>query len=358
MRKALLTLKGYSFDEKSRRYFDRGYENFLYGLMLYNDKQSPASIRTCDAVGIDDEKNETQNIPLSVFCRLARSGEPNAPYDLWLYQNIILDKANSFEQFLFECLRKALHICSSLNYTPDNYNEAVKKYTSVPSIFSQIYFATLEANNYRNASLKEQLGMPPLMNYVRVKEQWEIELEHLIDEELIFQKMLVPKKQKANADERDRIAYYLHFYKNDKDEHESQTRHNPDITLKLQHSKNGGLSWSKGKEITIKAFEENKFTCMDATDLAVSQMVEHEFFRNRPYLKGPEVAYELIGCDRVFDADTEEPLEIQKGIVQLSIEHKNNTYTAVTNVRDIVGDKKVSAPGCDHLSSKRCRAGL
>ncbi len=343
MRKALLTLKGYSYDEKSRRYFDRGYENFLYGLMLYHDKQSPASIRTCDAVTGDDEKNYTRNCFLAIFCALARTSNPNYDHFRWLFQSRISAHATEFEKFLFECLRNGLHIEKAATYISKDYIEAVKKYESIPSIFSQIYFATVEANNPHNASLKERLGMDPLMNYVRVKEEWEIELEHLIDEELAFQKNNAPQKNKASGEERDRIAYYLYFYEDDKDstkEYGSLIRYNPEISLKLQHSKNGGATWSKGKEISIKAFEENKFPCMDVVDLAISKMVKHESVRNKPFLRGPEIAYELVGCDRVFDADTEEALEIQKGEVQLSIEHHDNTYTAITNVREIVKDKK------------------
>ena len=108
-----------------------------------------------------------------------------------------------------------------------------------------------------------------------------------------------------------------------------------DVQPKLQKSKDGGLTWSKGRNIALKSFEGSRYGYMTAQDRAVARMVQsysYGWYGEVSYeLSGIGVVAALAGCQSVFDAFTEQRIDIVEESLQLSVDTCPNGYTVRSN---------------------------
>lgn len=157
-----------------------------------------------------------------------------------------------------------------------------------------------------------------LLPVVKRKAQWELIIDQLM-------KMNTPRSSspRQTQAEVERVAYMVNTY-------------HYDVQPKLQKSKDGGITWSKGRNIALKSFKSGGETCMTPQDHRVAshvKMYEYGWYGNVSYeLGGPKVIAALVGCPNVFSAQTDEHLDIVEEPLQLTVQPHGNGFTVKSNV--------------------------
>ena len=171
-------------------------------------------------------------------------------------------------------------------------------------------------------SLKDQTGLSTsLMPKVKRLEPWELALDKLLK----LHKPATAKtaKEPAPQMEVERVAYMvnLHCY---------------EVQPKLQKSKDGGLTWSKGRNIALSSFENSRMGYMTAQDRAVARMVEsysYGWYGQVSYsLQGFNVIAALAGCQSVFDFHTGQRIDIVEEQLQITAQPCPNGFSVQSNV--------------------------
>ena len=165
--------------------------------------------------------------------------------------------------------------------------------------------------------LKEQTGIAgPLLPVVRKKQRWELIIDQVM-------KMNTPKTGTTQHDELYRVAYTvdLSYY---------------NVQPKLQKSKDGGITWSKGRNISLKTFKSGGEKCMTPQDHRVATLVkvyEYGWYSNESYiLSGPQVIAALVGCPNVFSDSTGQHLDIVEEPLQLEVRTSGKGFVVKSNV--------------------------
>ncbi len=166
--------------------------------------------------------------------------------------------------------------------------------------------------------LRERTGLQTsVLPTERKKERWELVIEQLM-------KVGGPNAGSARKAEADveRVAYVVNT-------------NNFDVQPKLQKSKDGGITWSKGRNIAMKSFASGGEKCMNAQDHRVAALVkQYDYWGGGASyeLGGAKVIAALVGCQSVFSATTDERLDIVEEPVQLTVQAHGNGYTVGANV--------------------------
>lgn len=168
--------------------------------------------------------------------------------------------------------------------------------------------------------LREQTGLSTsLLPQVKRQAQWERTLEELLK---LNRPAAAAKTERPAELEVERVAYLVNMrcY---------------DVQPKLQKSKDGGLTWSKGRNIALKTFDGSRAGYMTAQDRTVARMVRsysYGWYGEVHYeLSGISVVAALAGCQSVFDAYTEQRIDIVEESLQLSMESCSKGYSVRSN---------------------------
>lgn len=160
-----------------------------------------------------------------------------------------------------------------------------------------------------------------ILPYIKRLEPWELVLDKLL-------KIHKAPTAKTKADdmpslEVERVAYLVNL-------------RGYNVQPKLQKSKDGGLTWSKGRNIALKSFENSRMGYMTAQDRQVARMVEsysYGWYGQVTYsLSGISVVAALAGCQSVFDEQTEQRIDIVENPLQLTVQPCPNGFSVRTNV--------------------------
>ena len=189
--------------------------------------------------------------------------------------------------------------------------------------------------------LKKDTGLTTsLLPKVKHLAQWERTLNELLK----LNQPATAKSEQPHGKEKERVAYVVNLK-------------NHNVQPKLQKSKDGGITWSKGRNIALKSFGSNTDEYMTAQDLKVARMVKvysHGWYRQESYeLAGTEAIAALAGCPNVFDEFTNQHIDIKEEPLQLTVRPCANGYSVRSNIDldDLdssgiclteVGDKQVS----------------
>ena len=160
-----------------------------------------------------------------------------------------------------------------------------------------------------------------LLPYIKRLEPWELALDKLL-------KMHRPAAARTKGEEVpslevERVAYVVNM-------------HRYSVQPKLQKSKDGGLTWTKGRNIALKSFENSRMGYMTAQDRQVARMVEsysYGWYGQVTYsLSGIGVVAALAGCQSVFDEQTEQRIDIIEDPLQLTVQPCPNGFSVRSNV--------------------------
>ena len=173
------------------------------------------------------------------------------------------------------------------------------------------------------SQLQQQTGLATsLLPKVKRLAQWEINMAELL-------KLNCPPPvpgamtEQRQSLEMERVAYVVNL-------------RNYDVQPKLQKSKDGGITWSKGRNIALKSFENSRSSYMTAQDRQVARMVQsysYGWYGQVSYeLAGIGVVAALAGCQSVFDEHTDQRIDISEEALQLTVQPCVNGYSVRSNV--------------------------
>lgn len=167
--------------------------------------------------------------------------------------------------------------------------------------------------------LKSSTGLTSnLLPTVRIKARWEIILD-----QLMVMNTPESESQTQNPGEKERVAYFVNLQNNG-------------VQPKLQKSKDGGITWSKGRNIALKTFRKGGEKYMTSQDREVASFVstyEYGWYGNEAYeLCGPKVIAALAGCPNVYSEKTEEHIDIVEESLQLTVRPGKDGYKVRSNV--------------------------
>jgi len=167
--------------------------------------------------------------------------------------------------------------------------------------------------------LRQQTGLKSsLLPTVKKMQRWELVIDQLM--KMNAANGATPSK---TACEMERVAYVVNIYRYG-------------VQPKLQKSKDGGVTWSKGRNIALKSFQSGGEKCMTPQDHRVAALVEtyeHGWYGNVTYLlQGPKVIAALVGCPSVFSEQTDERLDIVEEPLQLTVQPHLDGFTVKSNV--------------------------
>ncbi len=105
------------------------------------------------------------------------------------------------------------------------------------------------------------------------------------------------------------------------------------ITIKLQKTKNGGITWSKGREVSLGSLRYNEYDCMDDFDRKVAATIHEEGYgwSHEIYFQYEPAIAALIGCQRVFDATSGQKIDIIEEPLQITVNQGRDDYHVNTN---------------------------
>lgn len=222
---------------------------------------------------------------------------------------------------------------------PDAINDAGEMVSKSDFVYLKLLFCDdFEQLKPLRKMLHTQTGIAsPLMPEVKITAQW----ERVIDQILKINSTSGKTQKKSSPDmEQERVIYML-----DTD--------NYAVRPKLQKSKDGGKTWSKGRYIALKnfGFEE----CLDPQDRKVASMVDnYDYGWGGPdySLGGNEVIAALAGCPRVFSEQTGGRIDIVEEPLQLHVQPYKDGFSIRSNIdtNDIHYDYCVSEQGDKQLT--------
>ena len=170
--------------------------------------------------------------------------------------------------------------------------------------------------------LREQTGLKNgLLPRVKKTERWERVIDQLMKSHSHV--ALKTGKQRPVIMEMERVAYVVN------------TRYY-EVQPKLQKSKDGGITWSKGRNIALRSFNIGLEPCMNAQDRRVASLVnsysEGWYGQVRYELEGAKVIAALVGCQSVYDAVTDQRIDIVEEPIQLTVRQAAGGFIVRSNV--------------------------
>ncbi len=331
--KKALSLQGYqNYHGTFNRHILQGtFENFIYGLALYADRQGAGTRRTIEALlkygirGCD----EVAVFPLAYMGLHALDRATS-----WLKAMAKHDKGHdAFAQTMLGMVCYAFHIDGFYGKKPSEkrIEQAMVVANQYPLI--ELFWLTATASNpKRVAELEAQFGMKSLIYSQRQVEEW----ENLLDELLDYTASKVKKAGSSAAKApKQRIIYGV----------------NPKILAVvpyLQKSLKTGR-FSEPKEISLRVFE--KMTSekgMTPQDLEVASQISvtKAWSGVSRDLRGKDVFRRLIGHPNVYDLrNMDIHCEILKGEFQVEAKKENSQFVVHTNIDDELKDLE-DVPDC------------
>lgn len=300
------------------KYFCGYWENFVYGLALYADRQTLTTQRSMGPIVRNIEKLYPTEAVLGLFALLGSHSEPgkvlSGNWTRWLGMK---------EQPATAILALpafAFHVSCVFGREPGTaVTNAVKAVAKDYPVIEQLWTAVTDPGSEKLNEYEQSFGMPPLIAYQRRAEPWEAALQELMD----FTALAAKKKP---ADAEIGPAARVYYLLNTEDWQ---------LTPRLQKTKNG-TTWSAGRDIGMKTFMEKAAEAMTPQDCRVADALSsYRGWGNTVYYewnRGRAVAA-LVGHPYVYDAtDSARHLEIVKGELQLSVTKEGEGFAVHTNI--------------------------
>ena len=313
---------------KERRYEDvpyfRGpFENFLYGLALYADRQTPSSRKTLEVLLRKCDELTTDEAVLGHFAMAALHSKKKMTDKVTFWQEMDADPISAA---VCRATGFALHLDHLYREKAcDVDDKAVADVARDYAVFRELWLAAAHPEAKELPALVKKLGMKPLLVAERRAQPWEAALKEMIEEAALARRSRGASQGEASGPA-ERI-YYLLDMKN------SEWK----VTPRLQKTKNG-RTWTAGRDIPLADFASRDVPGMTAQDNEVAGAV-HAYAnwngRIAHSLSGARALLALAGCPRVFDAaNPEERIEIVKTAEELTVEETKDGYQVKLSTDD------------------------
>ena len=300
------------------KYFCGYWENFVYGLALYADRQTPTTQRSMGPIVRNIERLYAMEAVLGLFALLGSHLEPGKVLPGNWTRRLGMKEGPSVAILALPAF--AFHVSCVFGREPGTaVTNAVKAVAKDYLVIEQLWTAVTDPGSEKLNEYEQSFGMKPLIAYQRRAEPWEAALQELMDFTA-----LAAKKKPADAE----IGPAARVY------HLLNTE-DWQLTPRLQKTKNG-TTWSAGRDIGMKTFMEKADEAMTPQDCRVADALSsYRGWGNSVYYewnKGRAMTA-LIGHPYVYDAtDSARHLEIVKGELQLSVTKEGEGFAVHTNI--------------------------
>ena len=311
--------------ESNTNFFEEALTNFAYGVALGLGITAPPTGRAANGL---QKKAET-------LMKSRKAAEMDCCYilRLVLHHYVAGDAEKFYEQNpLQNCHDKT---CWRLATLFVRHNQVQKKETAEVSASADhvihekydylrlLYSFDFDELQPEAEQLQQQTGLTAsLLPKVKRLAQWEINMAELL-------RLNRPAPTHGAASEHqqsleiERVAYIVNL-------------RSYNVQPKLQKSKDGGITWSKGRNIALKSFEGSRSGYMTAQDRKVARMVRsysYGWYGQVSYeLAGIGVIAALAGCQCVFDEYTNQRIDITEEALLLTVQPCTKGYEVHSNV--------------------------
>lgn len=167
-------------------------------------------------------------------------------------------------------------------------------------------------------TVSQECDMKPSLHPYVVKPAWEETLDAL----LIMSNPARSSKTAEKKTSSKRIVYAV-------------DTNNWNVEVKMQSSRDG-VKWTAGRVVSLERFAKGQAEGMQAIDYAVSKHVTYHksygwYGKDYYSLCGEKAIAALVGNPLVFDVNTGQPLEVEKGNIQLSVAEKRKNFEIQIN---------------------------
>lgn len=278
-------------------FFGTDYLNYLYGLCALQAK-SPSVVKKVEALVKKKLFKEDDTIPVLKFL-LQQKLHPETDFDKWIVNNADQHNVSNLEHALFAALCKHFGI--------DNPRKGDEIYMSmfIPKVLMLDLIPNMPNSSIKIEQVEADTKMHTFLPNVHAKESW----EKIIDAIMIKCTPTKGANKKGTSEEISRVVYEL-------------DPQNYSVQPKLQKSKNGGNTWSSGRNIALTKFM-NGIPEMTTQDYKVASTVSqytYGWYGTSNYtLGGLDTLVALVGHPNVYNAQntdvridvTEEKLQVE-----------------------------------------------
>lgn len=301
---------------ESRYLFDTPFYSLMYVIALMREGSAASKKKMDGLVTKKRIREERQWLPAYLMLLIAL-GRDTKELVLWIERNYEL-QSNMVKALLYLLLEHY-----KLNEKICIDNRPIEKLLE-DDCFKALqleYSCDFVGFSLKNARLREEMGVEPLLPVYVKREPWEMALDRLA-EMARSQEAGETAKGAVGGIAQVRIVYHI-------------TSHGQ-IIPRLQKSKDG-ITWTGGRNIALSTFQQNAVEGMSALDKSLSACVEHY---NAGYslgdiyeLGGPKALSLLVGYPFVYMAENPDlPVVITKEELQLVVTQLEDGYQVNSNV--------------------------
>lgn len=297
--------------------FEDDLANFIY-LIALQKSDTAAAMKTATSLS---KKKAIKDIAAPfVRLMLEMKAHPETDFSKWVIINAPSRYYTELSHALFVLMVISHGYVKSLDGVGMQYASKIKEcqFRVLALDFAQ---AISDLNN-ELPKLEAETQMHPLLGKVHRKEAWEQVIDTIM-QKYGDGKEDSSKKPKKEVVEMARVSYLIN------------TR-NWDVQPRLQKSKDGGVTWSGGRNIALKTFQKG-IPEMTPQDHIVSKLVKSYTYgwygETTLSLGGTDVIAALVGSPMVFDANNPDlKIEIQEEKLQVQVKETKNGYEVSYNV--------------------------
>lgn len=302
-----------------RTIFEDNFANFIYGIALLQSDKA-ASYKKAETLSRKKDVKYDNSIPYFKLL-LQMKAHPETDFTKWIHSNLNCAGITPFGAAMLALL------CVHYRYS-DRYIETATKYAE---IFIKEGIKVLALDFAKDVKiftpfadkLQEDTKMKPLLPQFKLKETWEAVIDTMMQKYDDSSSSAIGKSA-ASVQEVSRVSYLINM-------------HNYNVQPRLQKSKNGGTTWSTGRNIALKSFQKG-IPEMTSQDTRVALLVEsysYGWYGGTDYtLEGPKVIEALVGHPYVFDIYNHDlKIEIQTDKLQIQVKEVANGYEISKNVQ-------------------------
>lgn len=300
-----------TLNNNNQKFFYDPFFNFVYGMALALSNSAKA-VKTAEQLLKNREANSKHKcFAMLLVLHYLVMGDA----DKFLREHPLSTCFDRMSYFLACLFLRHYHVVEP---EPDELIQAVQVIKDSDLDYLKLLFANeFDQLKGETKRLSAQTGLKgSFLPTVEHEERWEAVLAQVMR----ISSQATGKKAQSTADQR--VAYFV-----DLDSF--------DVQPKLQKSKDGGVTWSKGRNIALKGFGAETFlTPQDRKVASLVKSYTSGWYGNQlSYeLEGEKVIAALAGCGSVYDDRTGERLDIVDEPLQLQVLKSANGYTVRSNV--------------------------
>ena len=290
-------------------YFRGAFENFIYGLALWADRQTPSTRKTLEALRKKCNSLADDEAVLGLFAVVALHAEQELKTEVFWPKL----KNGTAPAAVCRAVGFALHITRLYRDEPsESDTEALQTVARDYPLFFAQWLASAYPQANELGEILKKLGMnKPLLAAERRVEAWESALQAMLDN-------TTAGAADAASGAASRVYYHL-------DMQSDRWR----VVPRLQKTTNG-RKWTSGRDIPLEDFAARDVEGMTAKDAEVASAVRaytHWNGRIAHELSGARAILALAGCPLVFNAEKpDERLEIVKTPEQLQVRETSEGF--------------------------------